>query len=225
MRNIRNFNSDAAKSKIKTKDNQVIELRGTRDLFGRLLYISSEKKVDLLKVFCYPLIPIPLSIGHIDGNSTRQIKASLIKKVENMCVGPLPPPVPDVVLVDATFMLHTLHGLPRTMGDVSTMILTSLCKIGKVVHFVCDVYSTPSIKDMKRTKRGEYGRTYNITGKKPRVRLSGKMHSDRETSNRPCFGSWQSTGKEMIILMLSKTMKYSSGLTVDVCHSLKIMDV
>ena len=61
--------------------------------------------------------------------------------------------------------------------------------------------------------------------RKPRVRLSGKMHSDRETSNQPCFGSWQSTGKEMIIPMLSKTMKYSSVLTADVCHSLKIMDV
>ena len=143
----------------KTKDNQVIELRGTRYLFGRLLYISSEKKVDLLKVFCYPLIPIPLSIGHIDGTLNKTDKSTLMKQVENMCVWPLPPSVPDVVLVDATFMLHTLHGLPRTMGDVSTMILTLLCKMGKVVHFVCDVYSTPSIKDMERAKRGEDGRT------------------------------------------------------------------
>ena len=45
------------------------------------------------------------------------------------------------------------------------MILTLLCKMGEVIHFVCNVYSTPSIKDMERTKWGEDGRTYNITGR------------------------------------------------------------
>ena len=38
-----------------------------RDLFGRLLGISLNEKIDIKKVLTFPLTPVPLSLCHIDG--------------------------------------------------------------------------------------------------------------------------------------------------------------
>jgi len=40
---------------------------GMRELFGRLLYPSTVEKIDMEKVFRYPLIPVPLSLAHLGG--------------------------------------------------------------------------------------------------------------------------------------------------------------
>ena len=49
------------KVKITGKDNKIKELKGTRDLFGRLLHIAASHDLDLEMVFSYPLTPVPLS--------------------------------------------------------------------------------------------------------------------------------------------------------------------
>ena len=47
-RNIKNFASAAVKKTVTTKDQKVVELQGTRDLFGRLLYIYQRiGKIDI----------------------------------------------------------------------------------------------------------------------------------------------------------------------------------
>jgi hypothetical protein len=38
-----------------------------RDLFGQLLLISLEQKLNIDKVLAYPLTPVPLALCHIDG--------------------------------------------------------------------------------------------------------------------------------------------------------------
>jgi hypothetical protein len=52
-RKIKNFTSAAVKTTLK-KDLKVIEVQGTRDMFGRLLCISTEHQIELDKVFAYP---------------------------------------------------------------------------------------------------------------------------------------------------------------------------
>ena len=34
-------------------------MKNTRDFFGKLLYISTQEKLDLVKVFSYPLLDLP----------------------------------------------------------------------------------------------------------------------------------------------------------------------
>ena len=67
-RKVQNFASAAVKCKVKTKDLKVVELQGTRNLFGRLLYLSTLEHIDLEKVFWFPLTPMPLSLSHLDGS-------------------------------------------------------------------------------------------------------------------------------------------------------------
>ena len=78
---VNNFSSAAAKVTVK-KDLKVIELKGTRDLFVRLLYLSSIQNVDLEKVFSFPLTPVPLSLAHVDGSINKTDKAKLMHKIE-----------------------------------------------------------------------------------------------------------------------------------------------
>ena len=63
-RKVQTFATAAIKSKATAKDLKVKELTGTRDLFGRLLYLSTVEKLDLEKVFQYPLTQVPLSLAH-----------------------------------------------------------------------------------------------------------------------------------------------------------------
>ena len=74
-RKIQNFASAAIRSRIKTKDLKVMELQGTRDLFGRLLFLSTKEGIDLEHVFKYPLTPVPLSLCHLDGTVNKTDKA------------------------------------------------------------------------------------------------------------------------------------------------------
>jgi len=76
-RKVRDFASAPVKSKIHTnKDMKVVELQGTRDLFGRLLYLSTVENIDLEKVFKYPLTPVPLS--HMGGSMNKTNKSKLL---------------------------------------------------------------------------------------------------------------------------------------------------
>ena len=151
-RKIRNFASDAVKSKLTVKDKTIKELQGTRDLFGRLLYLSAKEKIDLSVVFAYPLTPVPLSLAHVDGSLHKTNKAALMHKLEGKITSGNPPVI-EACVVDAMFLIRTLTNLPATFGLLAKLILEKLLAMGQRVDFVCDRYITPSIKDLEHIKR------------------------------------------------------------------------
>ena len=57
------FASAMITTKLTVEDKKIIELKGTRDLFGRLVILATESKVDLHKVFEYPLTPVPFTLA------------------------------------------------------------------------------------------------------------------------------------------------------------------
>ena len=68
---------------LKIKDKKILEVKGTSDLFGCLLYLAAERQVNLLKVFSYPLIPVPLSLSQLDGAMNKTDKAKLMHALED----------------------------------------------------------------------------------------------------------------------------------------------
>jgi len=52
--------------KMQGNDIKIRELRGIRNVFGRLLYFATELQLDLSKVFSYPLIQVPMALADID---------------------------------------------------------------------------------------------------------------------------------------------------------------
>lgn len=162
-RKLQNFASASLKSKIKSKE-KVHEVQGTRDLFARLLLISTVEKIDLEKVLQFPLTPVPLSLAHPDGSRNTTDKAKLMHKLESFVKDPAMPTDIEASIVDATFFLHVQRQLPLTFGEIAKILLHQLIKMSHQVHLVCDVYHTPSIKDAERKKRGSEDLVFSITG-------------------------------------------------------------
>ena len=169
-RKIKNFASGAVVGRLTTGKIKIMEIQGTRDLFGRLLYLSTQENIDLATVFQHPLTPVPLALAHLDGSLNKTDKAQLLRRLEKMCESANPERT-DVIIVDAAFFLHTMQSPPMSFGKIAEDILQRLCSMAPEVHFVCDVYKEPSIKHLERSRRGEEDLTFSITGpeqKRPR---------------------------------------------------------
>ena len=114
-RKVRNFAHDALKMKIGAKDQKIKEIRCTRDLFGRLLYLAATQNVDLGIVLSYPLTPVPLSLCHLNGAMHKTSKCALMDKLEPMGTTDVQPDTSsDVCLIDTMFFLRTLPSLPAS---------------------------------------------------------------------------------------------------------------
>lgn len=221
-RKIRNFATAAVKKSITAKDQKVIELQGTRDLFGRLLYISTMEQIDIEKVFKYPLTPVPLALAHVDGSINKTDKAKLLHKLEGMVEHDKPSAI-DVTLVDAMFLLHALVNLPASFGEIAELILRRLCDMAPRTDFVCDTYVTPTIKEAERNRRGAQEITFAVTGaeqKRPQNWQTALQSSSFKTAFlRFLAAEWQ---KQRYAIIL-KDHTIFMGLD-NICYSYKEED-
>ncbi|XP_018358131.1 PREDICTED: uncharacterized protein LOC108757918 isoform X2 [Trachymyrmex cornetzi] len=150
------FASLKKKKKTMKIGQKVHEVKLQRDLFGRLLALSLDTKVDVEKVLCFPITPVPLSLCHIDGSINKTVKSVLVQELEKKLEEVEQPPHQlDFVIVDGFFFLHTFKQMPRSFGDLSKKILQCLVNnSASRVAIVFDRYFTPSIKDCEHTLRG-----------------------------------------------------------------------
>ena len=135
-----------------------------RDVFGNLLNLAVEDKIDLEKALKYPLTPVPLALSHADGTMQKTSKSILMRHLESRIKSP-PPDQVDITVVDAMFFLHIHTNLPPTFSGVAKFILQRLCELdGNTLHFVSDKWVKPSIKDSERLSRSKSSVVFNIQG-------------------------------------------------------------
>ncbi len=80
---LKNFASDGTKVRLSGKDKKVREIPCSRDIFGRLLYLAiMNDNFELKLVFEFPLIPVPLSLAHVDGTRHTTTKSSAITNLK-----------------------------------------------------------------------------------------------------------------------------------------------
>ena len=106
-RKSKSFASAAVPVRLPSKDRKIKELQGTRDLFGRLLYLATVMDINLHTVFAYPLTPVPMSLAHVDGSVMKTDKSKLMKKLEEHIISEAPASV-DAFIVDAMFLIQSL---------------------------------------------------------------------------------------------------------------------
>ena len=146
---MKNFASAAIKkNKVQGKHEKVLELKTTRDLLGRLVYLACTRKIDLEKVFPFPLTPVPFSLASIYGMVKKTPKYKLSKHLEHLITHKQPSAV-DVVLYDAMLIIQSLPSdLPLRFGNIAELVLRIICSTqAREVHFVCDSY-VKSIKNI-----------------------------------------------------------------------------
>ena len=156
-------------------DGKVVAACLVRDLFGSILYLSLQKKIDIAEVLKYPLTPVPLSLSHVDGTMQKTPKSTLMKHLESRVKSTAPISV-DVTVIDAMFFLHLQLNLPVTFGAIALCLLRRLINSkGNIVHFVADKWISPSIKDCERDARAGQSVSYQITGAAQK-RPTGSQH-------------------------------------------------
>ncbi|KAI9565233.1 hypothetical protein GHT06_009016 [Daphnia sinensis] len=125
-----------------------------RDLFGRILAIALEEKVDIRNVLEYPLTSVPLFFSHLDGQMNKTNKAKLFKILEDRVKHQSPTTTIDVTIIDGFFFLHLCHDLPSSFIKSSRHILQRIRAFRtKKIHLIFDRVPSPSIKDRERDKR------------------------------------------------------------------------
>ncbi|CAH1101783.1 unnamed protein product [Psylliodes chrysocephalus] len=136
-----------------------------RDIFGCLLKIAIEKKVDMERCFRFPLVPVPLALFPIDGEMCKTDKSTLAKKLMSRVEQTLPPFV-DVEIIDGFYLLHQMGAVvPLEFGRIAEKILIKVCaSASSEIHLIFDVHISPSIKDCGRINRNECNTPISITG-------------------------------------------------------------
>ncbi|GFW83425.1 hypothetical protein TNCV_2545231 [Trichonephila clavipes] len=114
---IHNFSSLLVKKKSVKIGGKHQEIKLQRDLFGRLLGISMDHQIDVLKILSFPITPVPLALCHLDGGFCKTDKSVLVKCLQSN-TDQEPPNSTDVALIDGFFILHSMKEVPKTFGSI-----------------------------------------------------------------------------------------------------------
>lgn len=99
--NLLTFAKTLKKQKV-VVNNKIQEIRMQRDLFGRLLAIALDEKINIEKVLSFPLTPVPLSLCHLDGTICKTDKSDLLK-ILKIQIESTHPPYLDIIVIDGFF--------------------------------------------------------------------------------------------------------------------------
>ena len=164
---ILNFANEGASYSLRGANNKLMAVEMVRDLFGSILFLALQRKIDMAEVLSFPLTPTPLSLSHADGTMLKTQKSKLMEELESRIFSEKPNHV-DVIIIDAMFFLHLWKDLPATFGTIARFLLIkAFAQKGNNIHLVYDKIVSPSVKDCKCDSRSGYqerGSQYQITG-------------------------------------------------------------
>ena len=134
---------------------EVVNVKGTRDLFGRLLFLAVTNNISIEKILEYPLLPQPSCFCHPDGamyQSDKSVVFTHITGNNNFT----PPEGVRTVIVDGMFLVRsTMNQHCQTFAAFARILLLKALKLTENRVDLCfDVYESPSVKDIKRRDRG-----------------------------------------------------------------------
>ena len=159
---IYSFATEAGTKNIKVGDGKNISACLVRDLFGSILFLSLECKVDMAEVLSYPLTPVSLSLSLVDGAMLKTKKSTLTSALE-MKVTKRPPDILHETAINASFFLYLQYNLRSTFGQVAKVMLSNIMKAkGNVIHFIFDKWISPSSKDNERSDRTSVNTSFQV---------------------------------------------------------------
>ena len=76
------FQTECGRKKISNKDEKAIAPCMVGDILGRVLRLSLKNSIDMAEVLRYPLIPVLLSLSHVDWTLLKSPKSALMKHLD-----------------------------------------------------------------------------------------------------------------------------------------------
>ena len=160
----------------------IAHTKGTRDMFGRLLFLSLQRQIDIKSVFQYPLIPEPVCLAHPDGSIRDSPKSKVFHFLKTK-VTSTPPTTMKTVIVDGMFMLRACIGKCKTYQALARRILQDSLKLTSYRVDICfDVYESLSIEDVERKVRGDED-SIRIFSIGPKHKIEGNIKGLFQLSN------------------------------------------
>ena len=96
------FPTESEKRKIWGAERKIIEASLIRDLFGSILCLSMQQKIDMAEVLKYLLTLVPLYLSHVGGSVNSTPKSNLLSYINSQFVA-VPPSSIDITIIDAAF--------------------------------------------------------------------------------------------------------------------------
>ena len=157
-------------TKNKRSVTKVKAIDADRELFGRLVVISKDRKVDLKKFFEYELSDVPLALANDDGSLSKTNKAQTLRDLESYAPSIesfdsfVDDPERDLqetaVFIDymAVVQILSVKGGIRTFGQLVSEVIKFIKRgflEGNCVHVISDRYDyEESIEAGERKRRG-----------------------------------------------------------------------
>ena len=152
--------------------------------------LAQENDIDLEKLFAFPLGPVPWPLATGDGMLAKTDKAVILHKLEeNVSVQTVQILKEDVHIIDGNVLLHSLHTIPDTFGELARHIFKRL-PIVSVIHFVTDPYRDLSIKSQERLRRGTSDPII-ITGSSSKVPRNFQNFLSNDENKKKAFSPHQ----------------------------------
>ena len=96
------FPTESEKRKIWGAERKIIEASLIRDLFGSILCLSMQQKIDMAEVLKCLLTLVLLCLSHVDGSVNSTPKSNLLSYINSQFVA-VPPSSIDITIIDAAF--------------------------------------------------------------------------------------------------------------------------
>ena len=137
-----------------TQASRIQQAKGARDISGRLLFLAIAKRIDVKRIFAYPLVPEPPCFCHPDGSLRDSSKSKVFQYLKGLVQSDSPPNV-ETVIADGTFLIKIDMSLSYLQVFVQTVLKTVLKQTVHRADICFNVYESSSLKDSKRQERGD----------------------------------------------------------------------
>ena len=136
-----------------TQASKIQKAKGTRDIFGRLLFLAITKQIDVKRIFAYPLAPEPPCFCHPDGSLRDSPKSKVFQYLKGLVQSDSSPNV-ETVIADGIFLIRSIRRCRTHRLFVQTVLKTVIKQTVYRADVCLDFYESPSLKDSKRQERG-----------------------------------------------------------------------
>ena len=126
---LKTFSDTQRSQKLRTPNKEVV-LKADNKLFGHMVLVAGNRKLDMRLVVQHPLGPLPWALANCDGTMKKTNKATLARNLEKRASAADNIPKPSACVIDGMCLIHRMNGEHKTFGGLSECIFAAALQAG-----------------------------------------------------------------------------------------------